>query len=419
MPINFILPRQPTGPANFAEGLMQGQEQQRVNALAQQKAAQEQEMNALRMQQVRGAIGQQEREVKAQTAAQKTGMFRERLLRARDPDAVRELVKMQYADPDLGPLLSQTGSLEQALKEVPDDPTQFQTYRQQEVLGMTEWMKSQLPKVVGNAVYKPATDSFIAPPRESAPSAPVAVMGPDGKPQYVNRDQAIGMTPFSPAAVKFMGGGAGGGERASANEPPTKLRPGEIYNANLDRVEAKPGSELYNKQSKSHATDYKAANSTQSKMDESIAKINDILADSNKSAFAGNFGGYNAYASRMLPGETSNLRKTIDSFKSDLKMAGLELIRQGGSIGQMTEREWPIVEQMIASIDPVLGEDQARKVFNDIKARFERIKSAAQDVYDTQWGETQYHKELRTSKGGSNPPSDVRSQADAILKGGK
>ena len=215
MPINFNLLRQ-SGPTNLYEGFVQGQEEQRVNAMAQQKMAQDQEMNALRMQQVRGAIGQQEREVKSQAAAQKTGMFRERLLRARDPNSVRELIKMQYADPDVGAVLSQGGSLEQALAEVPDDPTQFEQYRQQEAMGMAEWMKSQQPKTVGNRVFDPRTMSYIDPPERpqvAAPSAPVAVMGPDGRPQFVTREQAIGMTPFSPAAVKVMGGG---GTRAPA-----------------------------------------------------------------------------------------------------------------------------------------------------------------------------------------------------------
>lgn len=197
-----------------------------------------------------------------------------------------------------------------------------------------------------------------------------------------------------PDTVVQMGGGAG--------VPPTKLKPGEVYNPELDRIEAKPGSELYVKQSKEHAKDYKAANGTLTKMDDSIAKIDKILAPANRSAFEGNFGGYNAYGTRMLPGENSDMRKTIDSFKSDLKQAGLELMRQGGSIGQMTEREWPIVEQMIASIDPVLGEAEARNVFEQVKARFERIKAAAQDVYDTQWGQTQYHKGLGA---GGRPPA--------------
>jgi hypothetical protein len=161
MPVNFNLLSQ-AGPANFYEGLVQGQEQQRVNALTQQKMAQEQqkmaqeqEMNALRMQQTRGAISQQERDVKAQAVAQKTAMFRDRLLRARDPNSVRELVKMQYADPDVGAVLSQGSTLEQALAEVPDDPTQFEQYRQQEAMGMSEWMKSQMPKVAGNRVFDP------------------------------------------------------------------------------------------------------------------------------------------------------------------------------------------------------------------------------------------------------------------------
>jgi hypothetical protein len=170
MAVNFNLLKQ-AGPANFYEGLVQGQEQQRVNALTQQKIAQDQEMNALRLQQVRGEIGQQERKVKAETAAQKTAMFRDRLLRASNPNSVRELVKMQYADPDVGALLSQTGSLEQALAEVPDDPVQFERYRQQEALGMTEWMKSQLPKTVGGSIYDPAKGTFLTPP--AVPNKPI------------------------------------------------------------------------------------------------------------------------------------------------------------------------------------------------------------------------------------------------------
>jgi len=243
MAINFNLLKQ-SGPANFYEGLVQGQEAQRVNALAQQKMtqeqqkmAQEQELNALRMQQTRGAISQQEREVKTQTAAQKTGMFRERLLRARDPNAVRELVKMQYADPDLGPILSQTGTLEQALAEVPDDPVQFERHRQQEALGMSEWMKSQLPKTVGNAIYLPSENKFVAPDRAPAPpGTPVAVMGPNGRPQYVSREQALGMTPFTPATVKFMQPPVG----PATGAPMGKAPPGYRFTPAGD-LEAIPG----------------------------------------------------------------------------------------------------------------------------------------------------------------------------------
>ena len=247
--LNFNALARP-GPRGFMQGFQQGQEEQRVNAIAQQKMAQDQEMNSLRMQQVRGAIGQQEREVKAQTTAQKTAMFRDRLLRARDPNSVRELVKMQYADPDVGALLSQGGTLEQALAEVPDDPTQFEQYRQQEAMGMAEWMKSQMPKMTPTGdVYDPANRSFIrkpqAVPAPAAPGAPIAVMGADGRPQYVSREQAIGMTPFSPASVKFIGGGAGGGGTRAA--PIGKAPPGYRYTPTGD-LEAIPGGPAATKQ---------------------------------------------------------------------------------------------------------------------------------------------------------------------------
>lgn len=182
MAVNFNLLRQ-TGPANFYEGFTQGQEEQRVNALNQQKMAQEQDMNALRrqqaelqIQQTRGAISEQERVAKAQAVTQKTGMFRDRLLRAPTPEAAREVVKMQYADPDVGGLLSQFGSLDQALAEVPNDPTQFEEYRQREAMGMSEWMKSQQLKTVGNRVFDPRTRTYIEPPAQPKEITPPAMV---------------------------------------------------------------------------------------------------------------------------------------------------------------------------------------------------------------------------------------------------
>jgi hypothetical protein len=238
MPLNFGLLQ----PVDIGARFIAGQEEAQRNQLAQQQRAQDQELNALRMQQTRGAISQQERQVKAETAAQKTEMFRQRLLRARDPNSARELVKMQYADPDVGAVLSQAGSLEQALAEVPDDPEQFRDYQYKEALGMSEWIKSQMPKLTSTGdVYDPASRTFIpkpqavptpkeftppasvleferaqqdpafmnflrqraaaarAPAQPPQPQPPVAVVGPDGKQIYVTREEALSkkMTPAS------------------------------------------------------------------------------------------------------------------------------------------------------------------------------------------------------------------------------
>ena len=157
--------------ANPVSAFFKGQQDVAQNMLAQQKMAQEQEMNALRrqqaqvgMQQARTEMAGAEEDRARKRRAERVGLFRERLLRAATPEAAREIVKMQYADPDLAPVLSQAGTLEQALAEVPDDPVQFQTYRQQEAMGMGEWMKSQLPKVTPLGVFDPATRQYIMPP---------------------------------------------------------------------------------------------------------------------------------------------------------------------------------------------------------------------------------------------------------------
>lgn len=249
MAVNFnLLARE--GPANLYEGFMAGQQAAAQNTLAQQKMAQEQEMNALRrqqaqlgMQQARTEMAGAEEDRARKRRAERVGLFRERLLRAATPEAAREIVKMQYADPDLAPVLSQAGTLDQALAEVPDDPVQFQTYRQQEAMGMSEWMKSQLPKTVGNAIYLPSEGRFVTPPAApkeptkpgdialleslgleptlenlqklkqaqaapSQPRAPVAVLQ-NGRPVYVSPEQAVGQTPFTPASVQVLGMGPG------------------------------------------------------------------------------------------------------------------------------------------------------------------------------------------------------------------
>jgi len=171
MALDFNLLRPASGP-NPVSAFYQGQQDVARNALAQEEAAQARELNALRRQQVTGQIQAQEDVRRKQTVAEKTGMFRERLLRAPNAQAARELVKMQYADPDISAVLSQGGTLEQALAEVPDDPTQFERYRAQEAMGMAEWLKSQMPKMTPTGdVFDPATREFIRKPQPAA--APV------------------------------------------------------------------------------------------------------------------------------------------------------------------------------------------------------------------------------------------------------
>ena len=412
MAVNFNMLKQ-AGPANFYEGLMQGQEQQRVNALEQQKMAQEQEFNALRMQQVRGAIGQQQRQEKAQEVAQKTGMFRERLLRARDPNTARELVKMQYADPDVGALLSQTGTLDQALAEVPDDPVQFERYRQQEALGMSEWMKSQMPKVAGNAVFLPGENRFITAPREfapAAPSAPVAVMGPDGKPQYVSREQAIGMTPFTPAAVKIMGGG-GGGAMPKAPSGYRYTPTGDLEPIPGGPAAAGPNLTPKDIQKREAALPQarQAVNTVSNTMSIIGETVDRLIANkAGLNGITGLIGG-------RTPGITDAGRQAeadINQLKNLAFIQGLTELRAasktGAGVGNVSNKEGERFENLKASLERTQSYDDMVSALKRLKSQSEFTKQSLKEAFD----ETYSYRD----QGGSAPSAPDVAQKRANAK---
>jgi hypothetical protein len=187
---------------------------------------------------------------------------------------------------------------------------------------------------------------------------------------------------------------------ASRQSDIPKLKQGEIWNPELQRVDAVKGSDTYIKQSGAHGKDYAALNGIDTKLDNAIDTINKILDPKNKDAFESNFGGYNALISNKFPGKTQDTRMAIESLKSNMKNAGLEMMRSGGAIGAMTEKEWPIVEGMISRIDPTLSEGEARAELQKVAAYMGKIKSNARDAYNTEWGNTQY---VKPQLGGGKP----------------
>ena len=370
MALDFNLLR-PTGGPNPVNAFLQGQQGAMDRDLAQQKMAQDQEMNALRRQQLTGQIQTQEETRVKNRAAEKTGMFRERLLRARTPADARRLVEMQYADPDLAPLLSQASTLEQALAEISDDPTEFERYRQQEAMGMGEWLKSQQPKVAGNAVFLPGENRFITAPREPAPvapSAPVAVMGPDGRPQYVSREQAIGMTPFTPASVKFIGGGAGGGTRAAPAAPAPK-----------------PMTELQQQSSrKVMAADKTSVKASQSVVGE-LEKLTDELVGNPEKGIRPDPGlagisGFQALLPSLPKSDARKAQQKLETMKGKVMAFGRQLASLEGKLGNMAVQEWKFVSDSIQAIDPAAGNLDVQ--LRDIVRQAKNFANTVQERYD-------------------------------------
>lgn len=358
--------------ANPAAAFFQGQQDVAQNALMQEKAAMEREQNALRrqqtelgMQQTRTQMANVEEDRARARRLERAAMFRERLLRAPTPEAAREIVKMQYADPDLGQVLSQAGTLEQALAQVPDDPNQFETYRQQEAMGMTEWMKSQMPKVVGNAVYLPGERRFVAAPTQRL----VPVIGPNGVPTMVPADQAAGMMPLTAATAKMAGIGAtparaGEGGAAPAEKPLTPAQ------------SAKRRDQL--------GKEFKAAqNALQTTQDvlDSISFVKNEPGLSRATGFTGT----------LLPsfpeGAAASAETRLKNLEGKVTALGKAQAAATGTIGSIANQEWKILADQIAAIDRSKGTkpllDQLDLVELQAQGAMERIR----DAYQRQFGE--------------------------------
>jgi hypothetical protein len=427
MPVNFnLLARQ--GPANFAEGLMQGQDAAMQNALVQQKMAQDQETNALNRQKAQidmesARLGQetarlgQERTRGLMTAetderararrVESASMYRERLQRAANPEIARKIVAMQYADPDLGPVLSKIATLEDAQAEVPDDPKQFQDYLQREAMGISEWMKSQLPKVVGNAVYLPREGRFAtapvqpketvkpaeialmeslglaptlenlaelkkaqaAPPAPRALGAPVAVIGPNGRPVYVTPEQAINQTPARFAATG--GGGGGGGSGAKAEPTPKPLT--EVQQLKLQRDAANDRASVDNSKT--------TANELEMLADQLVGNPEKkIPPHPGLSRITG-------LMSKIPNAPESNAAKAqqkLETFKGKIKTFGRQLASQEGKLGNMAVQEWKFIADSVESIDPYAGnlDEQLRDAIRQAKSFADRMQEKYDMTYE-------------------------------------
>ena len=357
--LNFNALAQP-GPRGFYQGFEQGQDQRNQLAqqqMKQQSEMQQQQMNALKMQ------GYTEDRA-SKTRAEKAALFRDSILRAPDPNTAREAIKRQYADPDLGPFLQQTIPLEAALSEISDDPSQFKQYQEREALGIEGYAKAQLPKVAGNAVYLPTEERFITAPREpvpAAPSAPVAVMGPNGRPTYVTREQAIGMTPFNPAAVRAIGGGDGGG---AAPKPMTPVQ------------SAKRRDQL----GKEFKTAQNALQTTQDVLD-SIAFVKAEPGLSRATGFTGT----------LLPsipeGAAASAETRLKNLEGKITALGKAQAAATGAIGSIANQEWKILADQIAAIDRTKGTGPLLKQLELVEAQAQGAMERMKDGYQRQFGE--------------------------------
>lgn len=168
------------GPSNFFEGYSQGQEKMQANAMAQQKADQAQQEFGMRQQEFAAGQADKQRVANAAMVTQRMAQGRDALLRAPNAEAARAIVRAQHADPYLGRIRQQFGTLEQDLAEVPDEPTAFQQYKEREAMGAEAFLKQQassreFASAMGGAQAMPqAAPTNAMAPAGAAALAPMA-----------------------------------------------------------------------------------------------------------------------------------------------------------------------------------------------------------------------------------------------------
>jgi len=229
-----------------------------------------------------------------------------------------------------------------------------------------------------------------------------------GQPKVAFREtDAEGNVRMFDAAGNEIGMLPKAGKPAAAATDGVKLGPGERMTEE-GTVELIPGTKAYNAASKSHSSDQKDAAIVLDKTEAAKNKLKYILDEKNRDGFEYNFGGYYAaYVGQNMPTEAAqDMYAKLESLKADLSGAGLEQIRAGGSIGQITEAEWPMIQKQIDSITPYMGEKAARNALEGIQRRLDNIAERAKEAYDVQWGDTQFYKPIKAKSLGGESGED-------------
>lgn len=189
-----------------------------------------------------------------------------------------------------------------------------------------------------------------------------------------------------------------------------RLKPGEVWDETTQTVRAVPGGDLYKSQKNKFAGDLANMKSIEDRSTDTQTKIEGLLSDP---GFSRQFGGYNALLTRHFPGSAQDAGVKLESLKSGLMAAGKQMMASGGAVGQITEREWPILEGMIGRISPMMSEEQAAQTLKDIQARMEGIKTRAKEAYQSEWAGSQFENEA-----GSNPLLQMLQPPQAPVQGG-
>jgi hypothetical protein len=433
------------GPSNFFEGYSQGQEKMQANAMAQQKAAQAQQEFGMRQQEFAAGQVDKKRAADAAMVTQQTLAARDALLRAPNAEAARAIIRARHANPYLGPISSQFGSLEADLAEVPDEPTAFQAYLLREAKGADKFIESQaseqgfqnlLARVKGSpsgvaaaginmpaglqpsgAVTSPVRTNQMMPNQNQANAMVAPAIG-GRTPQEIAREIDTLSESSDPRARAMVTRLSKEYEASLKVANPTMSdrfvpvgrlvfdRQTQQYispsQAQLEKsqerapsagpaarpaevaAQLKPLTAVQEtKRRDTLGKEFKSATSALQTTQDVLDSIAFVKSEPDLSRATGFTG--------MLPsfpeGGAASADVRLANLKGKVTALGKAAAASSGAIGSIANQEWKILSDQIANVDPVKGVGPLLKQLDLIEQQAQGAMSRIQDAYQRQFGE--------------------------------
>lgn len=283
------------------------------------------------------------------------------------PEQMRQYNAANIADPVIGEYMRSRGiTLDQLNQEVDAveaaGPQAFNRYLQKQVLGAKEFLKANEGKL-----YFPqgSDNAYVYNPYE----------GTVAQVPGLNTGASQRITPNQQFTQDIARQNLGFRERELALKEQEAARKSEppAQKPLTQQQEIKLRGDV--------GKDYKAASTTISQMDDLLESINAVKTAPGLEASTG----YLGKLPSMPGGQAAQAETRLANLKGKITALGKSVASMGGSIGSIATKEWEILANQIANIDPVKGkgplleqidliENQAIGAINRIKDGYEKTR---------------------------------------------
>lgn len=148
-----------------------------------------------------------------------------------------------------------------------------------------------------------------------------------------------------------------------------------------------------------------------------IDRMGDVIRQIGADPALGKITGVQGVFPNWPGGRAANVQARLDNLTSQVGINVLQAMREasktGGAVGNITEREWPILQNNLAALSRVQDEKQFRTELNKLVAWGEGVKQRLKQAYDTDYGSLQKPQQMQQPQGQQQGPIRVSTPEEA------